>query len=249
MKKCLLFIFCLIVFQKVEAQFYVGNEVGLIGYDIQDEFINNYRYEVTTASFFTPSLLYRNSRSFFQVRFNTKSATAEIADVDDFQAKSVMKFQNYILEFEYFHKIIAFNSYLDAYAGISHNGHFTYINRTFNTRYYNSESETHEMGALVFSVNGMLEFTRGKNRALYKAGIGFLNYGSRPDYQSGNIDMRFFSFGEYIRLHNSLSCQVELSDRMFLKPEYLLTYYTFKNPERMKMLKQSFMLGIYLQLW
>ncbi len=248
MKRVILLIGFLLISSHLKAQFYIGGDFGAISYDISDEYIAPHHYENITASILNPALFYLGETNLFFARFGKKVTRLDLARDEGYLATNYLEIENYELEIEYFHKLIEFSSAFDGFLGIAHNGHFTYINRIFRSPAFGNETESHEMGAIAFSVNGLFRYQQGGNSIHYKVGVNVFSIGSRPEVQRNNIDLRVFSWDEYARVHQSLAGYLKISDRFLLKPEYQLKYYTFKEPERFKMLKQSFLVGVFVRL-
>ncbi len=248
MKRVILLIGFILTSFNLNAQFHIGGDFGAISYDLSDEYIGPHQYENLTASILNLSLFYLGESNLFFARFGKKVTRLDLAEDEGYQATNFLEIDNYELDVEYFRKMVSLSTTLNGFLGIAHNGHFSYYNRIFRSPFYGNENESHEMGALAFSVNGLMQYQLGENLIHYKAGVNVFNIGSRPDGQGNVIDLRVFSWGEYVRIHHSLVGYVKLSERFLLKPEYRLRYYSFKEPDRFKMLKQSFFIGVFIRI-
>lgn len=247
--KFLFFILIIIGFSiPAHAQFYVGDDFGALSYDISDQFIGSYRYEKIIASFLNPTIFYLNENHFFFARFGKKITEADIVVDGDYQASNMLEIVNYELDIEYFRKVLSISNELSGFVGIAQNGHFSYHNRVFRSSFYSNETESHEMGGISLSVNSLLKYEKQQTIVQYKVGVGMFAIGSRPRVNNTNIELRRYTFNEYFRIHQSVQAFIKVSDRFLLKPEYQFRYYTFKDPERFKMLKQSFLIGLYIRL-
>lgn len=249
MKQIILVLIFLSSSISLQAQLYIGNDIERINYHISDEYIGSHTYEKVTIGGINPTAFFLSRNHIAFVRFTKKVAQADLVQSDNYQGANYLDIQNFELDIEYFRRVTSFSKNLDGFIGLVYNGHFTYLERTFWTQFYNNEKSSHEMAAVSFSVNALLKYQREEHTFHYKAGVGFINFGSRPDENWNNLNLELMPIGNYFRIHHSLIAFLKISDRFLLKPEYRLRYYTFKEPERLKLLKQGLFLGAYVRLW
>lgn len=248
MKRLLLLLMFFVSSFKLNAQFHIGGDFGAISYDLSDEYIGPHQYDDLTSSFFNPSLFYLGESNLFFARFGKKVTRLDLAEDEGYQATNFLEIENYELSAEYFRKVVSFTPKLDGFIGISQSGHFTFYNREFRSAFYGSDTKSHEMGAVVLTLNTLLDYQTAENSFHYKAGVSVLSMGSRPESRSNDIELRLFSWSEYVQIQQSLTGYLKISDRFLLKPEYQLRYYTFKDPQRFKMLRQSFFVGVFIRI-
>lgn len=243
---------CLLWGNPLHAQLYIGWDVGAVSFDIRDEYVSRNRYEDITPSWQNATLYYSSEKNILNARFGRQSADMEPGkNADSFFSSNYMEAQNFELDIEYLRRIKSWDSKLDLFLGVAHNGHFTYYKRFIESRYVNDIQNSHEMGMLNFSAIGMFQYHFKKNRIRYKAGVSLYNYGSRPvePRYGGDFNYRGMWMNDYFQLQNSLVGLFPLNDNFVLKAEYRLRYYTFQDPQQFKMLKQSFLIGLGVQLW
>lgn len=236
----------------LHAQVYIGWDVGTVSYDIRDEYVSRNRYEGVVPSWQNVVLYYSGEKNILNARFGRNSTDLDIIKGSDYYfASNYVEGQNFELDVEYLRKVKGWNSNTELFLGIAHNGHFTYYKRYIESRYVNDIQNSHEMGMLNFSALGMFQYHFRKGSIQYKAGVSLYNYGSRPvePRYGGDFNYRGMWWNDYFQLQNSLVGLFPLNDSFVLKAEYRLRYYTFRDPQRFKMLKQSFLIGIGVKLW
>ncbi len=228
----------------VHAQLFIGNEIGFDSYDVRDDLVSPFRFENIESSLINLHVFYESRRSKISVSFRKNDIRLERLEENE---SNFMEGQNYELNIEYLRKVYEINDRLSVFIGPAHNGHFSYFDHVFRTPFVNSEQSTHEMTAANLSINGLVEYQVKKAKFQYKFGTGVLSYGTRPENDATSGDF-YFGWQNYFSIQNSVNGLIPISKRFFFKPEFRLKYYTYSNPEQFKLLKQSFLMGVYIRL-
>ncbi len=243
---------CMLWEVPLRAQFYIGWDMGGISIDLRDEYLSRNRYEGITPGLLNAVLSYSNEKNILNARFGKQSTDLKLSNNADYYFNSnYMEINNFELDVEYLRKVKGWDSNLNLFLGIAHNGHFSYYKRYIESRYVNDAQNSHEMGMLNFSAIGMLQYHHKYGTLQFKSGISIYNYGSRPvePRYGGDFNYRGMWMNDYFQLQNSLVGIIPLNDQFQFKAEYRLRYYTFQDPQQLKMLKQSFLIGLGVKLW
>jgi hypothetical protein len=250
MKKGIILIGFLLLSFQVNAQFFIGNDLGATRFDISDKLVSEYKYNDLAPGYFNPGIIWFGKRSILSASYLKTTSRANLDLLNDYRSTNILEYENYEMNIEYLHKIFTVVPRLDLYIGGAYNGHFTYHKRILRNYFIRDELRSHEMGMLSFSVKALAQYKIGDYNFHYKAGTGLVNVGSRPRYSGVNdFEYNWYFPGDFFRFDQSISVHIFLSDNFIFKPQYHLRYYTFEEPERFKMLKQSITIGIYLSLW
>lgn len=245
----LLFFPALCFGQKFDVK--IGTDFGILNYDVQDALISANRYEHSGAAFLNLAVYQLKTNRVISLNFNTKEVQLNRSIEKKEEDPITLAFINYELNAEYLAKIYAAPKYFSAYLGAGYNGHFSIYSQQFDGGVGTSR-KSHEMAVINLSLNSLLRWQLSKSDILLNGGFSLYNYGARPEsaYYTNLDKFKYFSAwaGNYTDFHIAISVFYSISARLDLKPEYKLRYYKSNEPGELKLLKQSWSLGLFFNL-
>lgn len=238
----------MIFWEPLVAQFYIGNDIGIQSYDIQDESLGEDYYEKDVYSSLNINASYLCDEFVWSIRFSGKNGELEPAsERNNYYTENYLDFYNYELDVEYYKKIKDLNRW-GLFFGGSYNGHAVIYKRYRKFDSYSEVTNSGEVSILNLSLNGMLRYKMKESFFQLKVGLGIFNYGFRPEYVHEDYRFRSMDINNYFNFGNSLNAHIKLSRTFILKPEYRMQFYNYKTQNEMKMLKQSFLIGGLIRL-
>lgn len=252
MKGVLLFISFMLTsaLSPVMAQWHIGYDISLVRYDVKDELLSLNRFQNTSLTFLNLRAERKTGNSLWNIRIGKSDSRLSVADQNRSNGNSYLSSEHYELQLGYHHKMWEPGEKLTFYGGLIYFGHFTYYNHIFESALFQGSGDAHEMAALNLILDGIVEYRLKNILVQYSAGFSLFNYGSRPvSLDKGNdYHLSFMTASDYVLLNQEIGLQFKISGRLYLRPVYNLRYFTYSSPERLKILKQSYRLGLKYRL-
>lgn len=236
----------------VQAQIYIGYDVGISSHTLSDGYFGENYYENISPSFFNLTLQFFSDKRVLSLGLSSSDIEMSPAlNQINYHSTDNVKSSEYKINLKYLGKDRNLTNQLALFLGGSINGRYFSSFREIDSDFSNLETNSREIKNINLSLNSLLEYKLDRFSINYNVGISFLNFffkTNKHNQYEEDSEFKVAGFSEYIEWNNSVSGKIELSERFILKSEFLIRYVKFTDGDQIKMLDQAILIGGLVRL-
>ncbi len=244
-------VFISALFTHIFAQVFISYESGFSKITYQNQKLSKNYYTAYSPSLINTDLFYHGKKSYFRFNFSHQyyeSLSPEIKEINYFE--NSINLENYQIIIEYLVRTERFSNGVNIYLGYQLRGLFSEFEQSFDSEFNNSDVNFSESVYADLSLLGRLSYDFRDYSMHYSLGFGLLRYFEESDIENYN-EYNFYGLGfsSYNSFQSSLGFMFWLTQRIALKPQYIVNFDNTDHRRVTKRLIQSVLIGGVLKLW
>lgn len=257
MNRTLNFLFLLFVsvlpLNSIKAQLYLGYDIGISKYSLSDQYFGENYYNSINPEVQNLNLKFQSEKRIVSINFNRRNIEmSPVLIQTNYYSTHYVKLSDYEISLEYLSKDKEITNSLFLFLGGSVEGSNFHSIRKINSSNSTPQSNSRERTTISLSLEGLLEYKINRFSFSYGANISFLSFmikKNKADQYVEDSEFKIVGFNEYLELENSFNGNFELSERIILRSELLITYINYMDGDKSKILNQAVLIGGMVRLW